>query len=404
MNREIVPPLTLEISDSRTGLHAWLAVDSLINNRCCGGLRMLSDVTESELSELARIMTLKFGFLGIPNGGAKAGICCDKDASSEEKLKLLEAFAIKVSDALGDCVYNPHQDMNTNKQEIRALHRMLGMRISRRSIPTEKSGWYTTLTLIASIKVASGYLGLNLSKSTAAIEGFGKVGSLVAQGLEQLGTKVVAISTICGALYSAKGLNISELVGMLPEFGDKIVDYYPAAERINKEALLELNVDILSPCARGYSIRIDNAPKVKAKLICPATNTPITQEAEELLFERDVLSMPDFVSNSGGSLGPTMEFAGINPSGIINFIETHFSIQVSAIIKKSRERKIYPRRIAEEIAMNRFARLKAQSESGSLSNKFFCCALGLYRNGLVPKIFSRLLSQKYFERMIEGKI
>jgi len=364
---------------------------------------MLPDVTESELSELAKIMTLKFGFLGVPNGGAKAGICCNKDASPQEKLRLLEAFAIRLRDLLGDCRYNPHQDMNTSKQEILALHRMLGIRIPRRSVATEKSGWYTALTIIASIKAASGYQGMNLSNSTAAIEGFGKVGSLVAQGLEQLGTKVVAISTICGALYSAKGLNIPELMGMLPEFGSEIVDHYSAAERINKESLLELDVDILLPCARGYSIRMDNVSRIKAKLICPAANTPVTKEADEVLFQQGALSIPDFVSNAGGIIGPIMEFAGINPSGVTHFMNTHYSTQVTAIIKKSRQRKINPRRIAEEIAMDRFLRLKAISESGALGNKIFGFALDLYRSGMIPAIFPRMLSGRQFQKRIEGR-
>ncbi|MGD9015030.1 MAG: Glu/Leu/Phe/Val dehydrogenase dimerization domain-containing protein [Candidatus Omnitrophota bacterium] len=402
MKQNIAPPQTFQISDSSAGLKAWISIDSLINNRCCGGLRMLPDISDIEIKELAKIMTLKFGFLGIPNGGAKAGICCNKDASQQEKLRLLKAFAVKLRSLLGDCQYNPHQDMNTNKQEIEALHTMLGMRIPRRRVVTEKSGWYTALGVISCVKTGSECQGLDLSSSTAAIEGFGKVGSLVAQELQQLGVRVVAVSTIQGALYSSKGLDIPKLVKMLPEFGSEVINHYSDAQRINKEALLELSIDILSPCARGYSFRMDNVSRIKAKLICPAANTPATPEAEEVLFKQGTISVPDFVANSGGVLGPVMELAGINPSEVADFINTHFSRQVSEIIKQAKENKIPPRKIAEEIAISRFLLMKQASESKSLNNKLFGFAVGLYRKGLIPRVFPRMLSGKYFQKRIEG--
>jgi len=387
MKQKIAPPHTFQITDSSVGLKAWITIDSLVNNRCCGGLRMLPDISDLEIKELAKIMTLKFGFLGIPNGGAKAGISCNKDASQQEKLRLLEAFAIRLRSLLGDCQYNPHQDMNTNKQEISALHRMLGMRIPRRSVATEKSGWYTALSVLSGIKTGSVCQGLDLSSSTAAIEGFGKVGSLVAQGLQQLGVRVVAVSTIQGALYSSKGLDIPELIKMLPEFGSEVIEHYPDAERINKEALLELSVDILCPCARGSSIHMDNVSRIKAKLICPAANIPVTQDAEDILFKQGTISIPDFVANSAGVLGPVMELAGINSSGVFDFINTHFSKQVSEIIKQAKEKKIPPRKIAEEIAMRRFLLMKQASEAKSLSNKLFRCARDSGMSGTKFKLF-----------------
>ena len=244
----------------------------------------------------------------------------------------------------------------------------------------------------------------SLSKSTVAIEGFGAVGSAVAQGLQQLGCKIVAISTSQGALYSSNGLDIAKLLKMVYQFGSKIVDNYEGAERIDKEKLLELDVDILLPCARHHSINMKNASKIKAKLISSGANIPITDEAEDFLFRHGVLCVPDFVSNSGGVLGGTMEFAGLNQSAILSLINNSFSEQVSIIIEKSQKEGVCPRKPAEAIARDRFARIKAVSESRTLRNKTFSLALEIFRKGFLPSVCVSALAQKYFRKRIEGRI
>lgn len=404
MGRKNNLPVTLEIADAKTGLTGWLAIDSTINNHCCGGLRMVPDISAFEITELAKVMTLKYGFLGMPHGGAKAGILCDEIVQRDHKLCLLKAFGLKIRSFLADRVYSPGSDMGTNNQDIRYMLQTVGIRVPKRALVGDRSGWYTSLTVIASAKTAAICQGLDLSKSTVAIEGFGKVGSFVAQGFHQLGSKVVAISTSRGALYSPDGLDIAKLLKMSYRFGSKIIDYYEGAERIDKEKLLELNVDVLLPCARHYSISMRNASKIKARLISPGANIPITEEAEDLLFQRGVLCVPDFVSNSGGVLGGTMEFAGLSQSSIVNFITRSFSEQVSIIIEKGREEGLCPRKPAKDIAMDRFARTKAISESRSLRNKTFYLALELYRNGMIPRICVGALAPRYFCKRIEGRI
>lgn len=93
-DRKINPAVLLEIADAKTGLIGWLAIDSNINNHCWGGLRMVPDISALEMAELAKVMTLKYGFLGIPHGGAKAGILCDENVQREHKLRLLVAFGL----------------------------------------------------------------------------------------------------------------------------------------------------------------------------------------------------------------------------------------------------------------------------------------------------------------------
>ena len=105
LEHKINPPVVFEISDAKAGLTGWLAIDSTINNHSCGGLRIVPDTSASEMMELAKVMTLKYGFLGLPHGGAKAGIFYDERLPRENKLILLTAFGRKIKNFLSNRIY-----------------------------------------------------------------------------------------------------------------------------------------------------------------------------------------------------------------------------------------------------------------------------------------------------------
>jgi glutamate dehydrogenase (NAD(P)+) len=403
MNPGIEPPVVLEAIDPEAGLTGWLAVDSVVDAHFCGGLRMLPDVSASELAALARAMTLKHGFLGIPHGGAKAGILCHEEASQEERLRLLLAFGRKVRDLLVSRTYLPGSDMGTGAEDIRAMLRALGMRVPRRALRGQRSGWYTSLTVIAAAEVAALRCGIDLREARVAVEGFGDVGGSVALGLHEKGSRVVAVSTRCGALYAPGGLDVAGLSNTCQRFGAKGIEHCEDAERIEKEALLELDVDVLVPCARHHSIRADNVGRIRARTISCGANVPVTREAEKVLAERGILCVPDFVANAGGVLGGTMEFAGIRPSAIQAFVNTHFSRQASDLIDRGRQPGAHIREAAETLAMERFTRMQNASRKGPLRKGLFSRALDLYRNGLIPQVLVAALAGRYFQRRLQGR-
>ena len=345
---------------------------------------------------------MKHGFLGIPHGGAKAGVLCNEDASEEKRTRLLAAFGRKVEDLLAARTYLPGSDMGTSNQDIRDMLGNLGIRVPRRALGGQNSGWYTSLTVIAAARAAAVARGFDLREATVAIEGFGDVGGAVAQGLDEIGSKIVAVSTRRGALHSPRGLDVAELHRASREHGSEVVDHYQGARKIDRESLLELDVDVLVPCARHHSIHVDNVRKIKARTISCGSNVPATEEAEKLLAERGILCIPDFVANAGGVLGGTMEFAGIRPSSIVSFVNTHFARQVSLVIDRAGQEGAYIREVAERIAMERFTRMRDASGNRSLRKKVFSFAMELYRNGLIPSLFVGALARPYFRRRIDG--
>lgn len=378
----------------------YVVIDSVVGGRSCGGLRMLPDIDEGEMRALARSMTLKYGFLGLPQGGAKAGVRGNPESSREERWLHLEAFGRAIAPLLRSYVYVPGTDMGTNNADIRHMLGAAGVPVSRRALRGTNSGYYTALTVKAGAKQAAKHMGLTLSGSSVAIEGFGKVGSALAGLLAAANARVVAVSTLKGAIFNPQGLDVTRLKHLATKEGSRVVELYPEAERLDRAAMLELPVDFLCPCARGNSLHADNADRVKARIICPGANNPVTREAEELLSKRGVLCMPDFVTNCGGVLGGTMEFAAVSKIRIAAFIERHIGARMEWLLNEAVRQGILPREVAVRIAQRRFEQVRRDAEHPTALGRLFNLALELYRRGCIPGPLVGSLSLPYFERSL----
>ena len=388
---------TVALGSSAMG---YVVIDSVVGGRSCGGLRMLPDIDEEEMRGLARAMTLKYGFLGLPQGGAKAGVIGNPESSQEERWLHLEAFGRAIAPLLRSYVYVPGTDMGTNNGDIRHMLGAAGVPVRRRELRGTNSGYYTALTVKAGAKQAAKHMGLTLSGSSVAIEGFGKVGSALAGLLAAANARVVAISTLRGAISDPQGLDVTRLRHLAAKEGSRVVELYPEAERLDRAAMLELPVDLLCPCARHNSLHADNAARVKARIICPGANNPVTPEAEEMLSKRGVLCMPDFVTNCGGVLGGTMAFASVSEIRIAAFIERHIGARVEWLLNEAARQGVLPREIAVRMARRRFKQVRRDAEHPTALGRLFNFALELYRRGCIPGPLVANLSLPYFERSL----
>jgi len=378
----------------------YVAIDSTVGGRSCGGLRMLPDIEEAEIQALAHSMTLKYGFLGLPQGGAKAGVFGNPEASRQERLERLVEFGQAIAPLLRPRTFVPSADMGTQNDDIRHMLNAVGVPVSHRDLRDNSSGYYTALSVRTGVVQSAHDIGLNLSGGTAAIEGFGNVGRPLAGLLEGAGIKVVAISTSRGALYNPEGLRVERLVRLAEEAGSRVVDLYSDAEFVDREKLLELPVDILCPCARWNSLNICNAPRISAKVICPGANDPVTPDAERVLFQRGVLCLPDFVTNSGGVLGGTMEFASVNRERIKTFIVHHVGARIAWLLKEAKSKHQLPRDVAVPFALARFNRIAQSAERPTPISQLFHLGLECYRRGWIPGRLVGALSLSYFERIL----
>lgn len=362
----------------------YVVIDSTIGGTSMGGLRMMRDVSVPELQWAARAMTLKYGFLGLPQGGAKAGLRLDPEAPTEERRKALATFARLAEPLLQRGVYTPNSDMGTDAEDIAYLLRCVGRRPNRREARRSDSGYYTAQSALACAQVAARHLGFELRGARVAVEGLGHVGGALALLLHEAGARLVAASTSQGALYDEAGLDAPTLVRLVREQGSGGIRAYRDAQHIALGELFELPLDMICPCARLHSIHAGNAERIQARLICPGANNPLSPRAEEILHRRGILSVPDFVANAGGVLGGTLEFASCRRPQISAFIRDQIGSRLEEILQQAVQEGVPPRQIAEQRALARREQVSAAAERRSLGGALFAWGLEGYRRGWLP--------------------
>jgi glutamate dehydrogenase/leucine dehydrogenase len=163
--------------------------------------------------------------------------------------------------------------------------------------------------------------------------------------------------------------------------------------------LLELEVDVLSLCARHNRITSANVNAVKARSVISGANNPLTPEAEQALVTRGIICLPDFVTNSGGVLGGTMSFAGIKQDRILGFINNRFIKLYLDLLIKAEKDGISIREYAEKLARERHQAIKHAVENPNLWTKTSRLFLKSYQNGLFPRSVMGKISPSYFRNL-----
>ncbi|UCH51622.1 MAG: Glu/Leu/Phe/Val dehydrogenase [Chloroflexota bacterium] len=374
----------------------YLAVDSLVNGRCYGGLRISSDISTDSLIQAARTMTLKYAFVGLPFGGAKAGIVADPEMPLADKRELLRIFGHALRPILQTRTYIPGCDLGVTDDDLKFMLVSNGIRELPRSLG-QNTGFYAGVTVFTAATTAAKHIGLDPNHTSVAIEGFGSVGGSAAEAFWRTGSKVIAVSTSRGAIYNKRGLDIGELLNLSGQMGSDVVNHFPKAERIDKSELAALLVDIFCPCAQSHSITQRNAGLVSAKIISPGANAHTTPNAEQTLFKKGILSLPDFVANCGGVMAASMKRSGLSYDFVQRFIEQKYVQKVNDMIKAAENESMPIKEYAEKITEEKFHRLKKAAEKKSISSKIFNFALDLYRNGIIPYQLVTPIAPRYFE-------
>jgi len=276
-----------------------------------GGLRWHPDETLDTVRALAAWMTWKTSVVDIPLGGGKGGITCNpKELSEGEKERLARAYMRAVARILSVSKDVPAPDVYTTPQIMAWMmdeyETIVGEHhpgvITGKPIPLGGSEGRSDATARGGIYVlreAAKVLGIDLSGKTMAIQGFGNAGQHAALlGSEILGLKLVAASDSKGGIYNPKGIDPRKLVEH--KLRTDRVQGFPGTENITNEELLELDVTVLFPSALENVITAANAPKIKCKISCELANGPTTPEADEILYQKGIFVLPDFLANAGG--------------------------------------------------------------------------------------------------------
>jgi glutamate dehydrogenase (NAD(P)+) len=275
-----------------------------------GGIRFHHDVNLGEVAALAMWMTWKCSLLNLPYGGAKGGVqCFPEELSHTEMERLARRYTTEILSIIGPEKDIPAPDMYTNEQTMAWIMDTYSNFIGY-AVPGVVTGKpiavggslgrkeATGRGVAHTVKLALEKLKLGKTEYTAAIQGFGNVGSISAKYLDLQGIKIVAVSDVQGGIHNPAGIDIPELLNYVADRGT--VMGFPNTEKIENHELLELEVDILAPCALANVITEENADRIRCKVLAEGANGPVTMEADTILNEKGIFIIPGILANSGG--------------------------------------------------------------------------------------------------------
>ena len=358
------PEKVVQVYDPDLRMEGILIIDNTALGPGKGGFRIRADLTPQEVFRLARTMTWKCALADLPFGGAKGGIRADPYLI--DKLKHVESFARAVSAYVpNDWVAAP--DMNIGEREIRAFVEIIGDGKAATGKPEDlggiphelgTTGFGVGVSIESTLKFMSQFIPIQetVEDLKVAIQGFGNVGSELGMYLANRGAKIVAISDFWGAAYNPDGIEMKTAAKHAYATQEKqSCIHCKNTRRIGRNEILEVDCDVLVPAAVGGVITETNVGKIKTKIVVEAANNPTTREAEESLFRRGILVIPDMLANAGGVIGSYAEYLGKSPDAAFTLIDSKIRDNTTKVLESSvtGDIVILPRDAAMMIAKER---------------------------------------------------
>ncbi len=312
------PAFTVSLNGDDGNLKGWVIVDSLVDGWAMGGTRLTETVTEDEVRGLARGMTEKLTLVGLPIGGAKAGIV----AAEEGKEETLKTFGRTVAPLLHGGIHLGC-DLGVTPADRAIFFGAAGYDPRKR--PRAVHMPYDWRTYYEPLVDCTGH-GVGVAAVTAlealrrnepgrvVIQGFGTVGRAVAQFLEQRGHRVVGVADVLGTL-SADSLPVNDLIAITDSLGRIDRSRLPSSVRVSTEqdAWLDVDADILVLAAQKDAINAENAHRLRARLIVEGGNLSSSTEAKLKAAAAGITLIPDVVANVGGAASAGLALTGTVP-------------------------------------------------------------------------------------------
>jgi glutamate dehydrogenase (NAD(P)+) len=276
-----------------------------------GGIRYHPDVTLDEVKALSMWMTWKCAIANIPYGGGKGGIICNPKQMSENELeRMTRRFAYLIADIIGPYRDIPAPDVYTGGKEmawIMDTYSALKGNYVQPEVITGKPiaiggslgrNEATGRGLAYTVREAAKKMEIDMKQATFVVQGFGNAGQFSSKLVEEQGAKMIAASDSQGAIIKTDGISVDALMEFKRETGSIVG--FGDAKSITNDELLKTECTILIPAALENQITKNNADKIKTQIIAEAANGPTTPEADDILFKKDILVIPDVLANVGG--------------------------------------------------------------------------------------------------------
>ena len=313
------------VDPSNGSVWGFLVVDDTRRGPGVGGIRIAQDLSLEEMTRLAHTMTLKNSAACLPFGGGKAGLVVNPTLLVENPKLKSDLMALFAEALYPFDNYISAPDMGTNEHDIQHIYEFnskmlgtgshsrggIGRGTSQGGIPIDD--WELTAHgLVSAINTLEDMdSGTKVKGAHVVIQGYGNVGAPTACKLNAQGAIIVGASDINTGLWNPKGLNIEQLNSIRNTPGGLSNYSGKTKRRFNSNQvdwLLEAPCDILVPAARPDAITARNSDRIQCKVILQGANTPVNKMTEYYLNNRrGIISLSDFIVNSGGIIGCAVE-------------------------------------------------------------------------------------------------
>lgn len=351
---ELGPLKVIHVHEPSIDLKAVLVVDNVAKGPSIGGVRMAPDVSTEECVRLARAMTFKNAAAGLPHGGGKVVVYGDPKMDKMAKERLLRGLAQALRNE-ESYIFAP--DMGTDEVCMAWIRdeiaRVVGLPREIGGIPLDEIG-ATGFGLSHVVDVALHYCDFELQGARFVVQGFGAVGKNVARFLVARGAVLVAVADSTGAIHNPAGLDVDRLLEL--KGSGSSVTRYEDAEKMDRDAVIDVECDIWIPAARPDVVNEQNVHRLNTKLVVEGANIPFTPGAEKYLHEKGVLCVPDFIANAGGVICAAMEYHGATQSAALQTIEEKLRRNTQQVLEVSKREQVLPRDAAMKLAMQRLRR------------------------------------------------
>lgn len=348
---DLGPLKVIHVHEPAIGLKGVLVVDNVARGPSIGGVRMAVDVTTEECARLARAMTFKNAAAGLQHGGGKSVLVGDPKMPKAQKETLIRAFCCALEE-VEQYIFGP--DMGTDEECMGwvkdEIGRAVGLPRELGGIPLDEIG-ATGFGLSHAVDVARGFCDLDIKGARIAVQGFGAVGKHATKFLCEAGAIVVAVSDSVGAIHNRDGLDVDSLIALKSE--GKSVSEHSEGEKLERDAIIDIECDIWIPAARPDVIHEGNVNRLNAKLIAQGANIPITYAAEKILHEKGILSVPGFIANAGGVICAAIEYQGGGEAAAFTAIEEKLRRNTYEVLETAHREQILPRDAALAMARRR---------------------------------------------------
>jgi len=354
---DLGPHKIIEVWEPKLGLEAILVVDNVACGPSIGGLRMAPDVTKEECFRLARAMTLKNAAASLAHGGGKSVLRADPKMPLEQKERLVRAFA---SALRGESAYIFGPDMGTDERCMAwvkdEIGRAVGLPAELGGIPLDELG-ATGWGLRHAIEAALAHLNQPLQGARVVVQGYGAVGYHAARFLAGKGARLVAASDSRGAVRNDAGIDPLALAA-LKKHGKGVAEF-DEAQPMAKEDLIAVPCEIWIPAARPDVIDEGNVDRLDARIVAQGANIPATAGAEQHMYKKGILSLPDFIANAGGVICAAMEYHGASQSAAFAAIAEKLRRNTTEVLELAARQDCAPREAAMQMAETRVRRAMA---------------------------------------------